>query len=141
MSRREPDLLAKHCWQAAIRSLIRRASHVFIAVGISGGVKWELQQLENEVDSRKVSLLILPEEGSILTTWRLFAAQYPRLLDCPDSCVERALVVRFDQDGFPVFFCARKKSIQGYRLALSACFVPLEKIPGIHSLARRASTI
>jgi hypothetical protein len=80
--------------------------------------------------------LILPEEGSILTMWRMFTAQYPRLLDCPDYCVERALAVRFnDRDGLPVFLCARKKSIEGYRLALNACFVPLEKLPGIHSAA------
>jgi hypothetical protein len=96
-----------------------------IAVGISSGLKWEFQQFTSAART-KLSLILLPEEGSVVATWRIFAAQYPLLLACPEPELERSLAVRFDQDGSPSLIFAQEKSAEAYRIAVNACFLPLE---------------
>jgi len=114
-------------WQSMVKSLITRATHVLIAVGISSGIKWEFRQFEDGVSRLNLSLIILPEEGSVAATWRIFVAEYPELLACPDQDLERSVAVRFDAAGMPVFLCARKKSAEAYRIAVNTCLIPIER--------------
>jgi hypothetical protein len=100
---------------------------VVIAVGVSSGVRWEFQQFEDPENRVKLSLMILPEEGSVVATWRMFTAQYRDLLQSGENHIEKSLAVRFDRSGLPLFICSKKKSAQGYRIALNACLLPLDK--------------
>jgi hypothetical protein len=114
-------------WQSMVNNLITRATHVLIAVGISSGIKWEFRQFEDGISRLNLSLIMLPEEGSVAATWRIFAAEYPDLLACPEQDLERSVAVRFDEAGNPIFLCARKKSAEAYRVAVNACLIPNEQ--------------
>jgi hypothetical protein len=113
-------------WQEAVQKLIAAAHHVLIAVGISSGLKWEFKQFETGASREKLSLLVVPEQGSVAATWRIFAADYPDLLALSQD-IQRGVALRFCSDGAPVLLCARKKSAEAYRIAASACLIPLER--------------
>lgn len=112
-------------WQETIAHLISGAGTVLIAVGISHGLKWEFQQFESEASRTKLSLILLPEQGSLVADWRIFAAQY-KMLDLPEPELKRSLAVRFDQDGSPIFISGSEKTAEAYRVAVNMCLLPMD---------------
>jgi hypothetical protein len=120
-------------WHKEVQRLLAAARHVWIAVGISSGLKWEFSQFEAGAGRLKLSLIILPEQGSVGATWRLFAKEYQELLALSQD-IERGVALRFCADGAPVLLCARKKSAEAYRIAANACLLPLERFMEVTGL-------
>lgn len=69
-------------WRKAVQRLLAAARHVLIAVGISSGLKWEFSQFEAGASPLKLSLIIVPEQGSVAATWRIFARDYQNCSRC-----------------------------------------------------------
>lgn len=113
-------------WQTSITHLIAKARHVLIATGISTGLIWEFKRFGNPQDRTKLSLIIPPED-SPYASWKIFAKDDPELLAYSEDELERALTMRFDQDGSPILLTTKHKSAEAYRIAISSCFLGLDQ--------------
>jgi hypothetical protein len=120
-------------WRKAVQRLLATARHVLIAVGISSGLKWEFSQFEADASPLKLSLIIVPEQGSVAATWRIFAKDHQELLALSQH-IGRGVALRFCADGAPVLLCARKKSAEAYRIAVDVCLLPLERFMEVTDL-------
>jgi hypothetical protein len=103
--------------------------HILMTVGLTSGLKWEFQQTQLQGRLTKLSLVIPPESAaSIATTWNNLVSDLPPLDSCPEEAVVRSLAIRFRDTGSPVFISAEQRSVAGYRLALDACWLPLNEL-------------
>lgn len=116
-------------WQETIESLMEESQHIVMMVGLTSGLKWEFQQAQIHGRQAKLLLVTPPESAALIAkTWHNFASDFPSLLSCPEELPVRSLAVRFRDNGWPVFLSAEQRSVAAYRLALDACWLPLNDL-------------
>jgi intein/homing endonuclease len=123
-----------------IEDLIKGAKYVLLAVGITGGVKWEFQQLDVNGLREKVILLTVPEDERIVPqTWRSFVGSSAKLLDQPNEVLAKSLAARFTSEGSLKLISASRRSGAAYQVALSVCWLPLDQFLELASIRDTSS--
>lgn len=125
-------------WQDTIATWIKRAQQVLITAGYSEGLKWEFQELGNQKAWEKMIVVLPPADApEVADNWGELCACFPHLLACPEAVVGDSVAVRFaNGDGLPIFILTIPRSVASYRLALSACWLPVLQLIDVAKLNR-----
>jgi hypothetical protein len=117
-------------WQSEVRGLAHRARSILMTVGFTSGIRWELEQLADSDDIRKLTLIMPPgDEQSLIRTWHEFTANFPALQQCPDAVTARTIAVKFGVPGDPpLFLLSDRRSVAACKLALNASWLPDESL-------------
>jgi hypothetical protein len=122
-------ILVRNEWQEAVRTWIHEARYVLMTVGSTGGLMWEFQQLLESGDWQKITLVLRHDKPAVMAhAWRQLCFGHASLLSPDDEVIGRSLAVRFSNEGsVPVFLSAKRRTVASYKVALGACWLPLEQ--------------
>ena len=116
-------------WKETIRKFIHSAERVMLVVGFTSGLRWELLEMGDLWKLSKLAFAFVPEAPvDAIETWRQFTLASGHLAGCPEEAVGRALTAGFRRDGMLVLVTARKRSVDAYKLAVSLCWLPAERL-------------
>jgi len=119
-------------WKEKIARLMDECQYILMVVGLTSGLKWEFEQSHTKSRLAKLSLVIPPEKASsAIRSWRALVSDCPPLFLCDEQVLACAIAVRFQDDTSPVFFLAKTRSVAAYRMALEACWLPMDDLPGV----------
>lgn len=87
-------------WRERAAALIDEAQAIVVVLGVSAGLRWELEHITKCNATRKLFLVIPPLDGEqVIARWNVATAIMPTLRLVPQSTVLAAVVVGIDDEG------------------------------------------